>query len=43
LASLSADLEKQGRSGSIDGAGRMLAELEQELQSVQQSLGAFIC
>lgn len=43
LASLSADLEKQGRSGSIDGAGRMLAELEQELQSVQQALGTFIC
>ena len=42
LAALCRDLEQLGRSGAIDGAAALLADMEREFQSVRQSLHALL-
>ena len=42
LAAACRDLEQLGRSGSVDGAASLLADMEREFQSVRQSLHAML-
>ena len=42
LAAACRDLEQLGRSGSVDGAAPLLADMEREFQSVRQSLHAML-
>jgi len=42
LATLSRDLEQLGRAGSVDGAAPLLSDMENEFQSVRQSLHALL-
>ncbi|MGF6276076.1 two-component system sensor histidine kinase/response regulator [Massilia sp. UYP11] len=42
LAAACRDLEQLGRSGAVDGAAPLLADMEREFQSVRQSLHALL-
>jgi len=42
LATLARDLEQLGRAGSVDGAAPLVSDMENEFQSVRQSLHALL-